>query len=101
MTNFKRMDIVCIAKLHRIPRKRIGMYHVDTGVVFNSIQFPSRKLYYVQYSNKDINAKGRTWLNEKYVFKNFDEAQKCVSKLNEKLQINRSARKKVKKLYED
>ena len=101
MKRFNRMDTVCIVKFHRIPKKRIGMYHVDAGVIFNTMSFPSRTMYHVQYFNDKVKVKGRTWLNEKYVFNNFDDAQEYADKLNEKLKINREARERVKKLYED
>lgn len=99
MTNFKKNDVVCIVKLRRIPHKRIGLYRVDIGIVINTIEFPSRKVYYVQ-CNSHKN-KYNTWLNEKYLFTNLDDAKEYANKLNEKLKINRDAREKVKKLYEN
>ena len=101
MTKFRRMDAVFAVKFHRIPKKRIGMYHVDSGVVFNIITFPSRTLYFVQYFNDKVKVKSKSWTNEKYLFTNFDDAQEFADKLNEKLKINREARERVKKLYED
>ena len=101
MKVFNRMDTVFAVKFHRIPHKRIGMYHVDNGVVFNTVKFPSRLKCYVQYFNEKIKTKGRTWMDSKYLFTNFDDAQEFEDKLNATLKINRDAREKVKKLYED